>query len=271
MGRVSVIVVRLLKFQEKPMFCKSLNGKCQTEIKAYPMKNIIVLSTALALLLCVVSGTVGCAQRKLSPWPAPDSATKGIVLFDGTGFDHWTDENGGPVEWKILNGAMEVVPNSGSIITKQMFGDIRLHVEFNVPRMPADAKGQYRGNSGIYIQRRYEVQILDSYGKESTERDCGAIYRLKAPDKNVCKEPEEWQSYDIHFRAARFEGEGVNAKKVENARITVYQNGVLIHNDVDVTNKTGLGKPEGPEDAPILLQNHGYKVKFRNIWVERVG
>jgi hypothetical protein len=234
------------------------------------MRYAIVLPAALALLLCAAGGIAGCARKKLSARPAGYPGVGATVLFDGIGFDHWTNENGGPVKWKMLDGAMEVVPNSGSIITKEKFGDMRLHVEFSVPRMPADTKGKYRGNSGVYIQRRYEVQILDSYGKESTARGCGAIYRFKAPDKNVCKEPEEWQSYDIVFRAARFEGEGANAKKVENARVTVYQNGVLVHNDVEVPNKTGLGRLEGPEDAPILLQNHGYKVKFRNIWAERL-
>jgi hypothetical protein len=234
------------------------------------MKNAVVSSISLVLFFVMAGNIAGCVEKQLSRQAISDPVVGAMVLFDGTGFDHWTDENGGPVKWKMFDGAMEVVPNSDSIITKQKFGDIRLHVEFSVPRIPADAKGQYRGNSGIYIQRRYEVQILDSHDKVSTARDCGAIYRFKAPDKNVCKEPEKWQSYDILFKAARFEDEGANAKKVENARITVYQNGVLVHNDVEVPNKTGLGKPEGPEDAPILLQNHDYKVKFRNIWVERI-
>ena len=134
--------------------------------------------------------------------------------------------------------------------------------------MPPNVKGQGRGNSGVYIQRRYEVQILDSYGLPRKNNECGSIYKTRAPDKNVCKKPGEWQSYDITFRAARFDGEGKNAKKVKNARITVRHNGVMIHDDVDVPNKTGAGRPEGPEPGPILLQEHGNKVEFRNIWIE---
>jgi lysophospholipase L1-like esterase len=212
----------------------------------------------------------GSEQNQASIQPGTDPVAGAKVLFDGVDFDHWAAEKGGPIKWKISNGAMEVVPSSGSIITKENFGDIRLHVEFSVPLLPPNFKGQDRGNSGIYIQRRYEVQILDSYGKKPKVGSCGAIYKFKAPDKNVCKKAGEWQSYDITFRAARFEGKGSNAKKVQNARITVYQNGVLIHNDVEVPNKTGRGDLEGPEKAPILLQDHHYKVKFRNIWVKRL-
>jgi hypothetical protein len=234
------------------------------------MKKANVSFIVLVLFFAMASNIAGCAEKQLSRQTGDDPVVGSIVLFDGVDFDHWTDKKGGPVKWNLSDGVMEILPGSGGIITKENFGDIRLHVEFNVPRTPAEDKNQYKGNSGIYIQRRYEVQIIDSYGKESTARDCGAIYRFKKPDKNVCKKPEEWQSYDILFRAARFEGEGANAKKVQSARITVYQNGVLIHNDVEVPNKTGRGKPEEPQDAPILLQNHGYKVKFRNIWVKRL-
>lgn len=194
----------------------------------------------------------------------PDNA---IVLFDGDDVENWTTESGKPAGWKLIDGTMQIVPKSGSIMTKQSFKDFKMHVEFKTPQMPINVSGQDRGNSGIYIQRRYEVQILDSYGLESKDNDCGAIYKFKKPDKNVCDMPGRWQSYDIVFRAARFDGNGENAKKAENALISVWQNGILIHDNVELQNKTGSGKPEGPEPGPILLQDHGNEVCFRNIWI----
>lgn len=193
------------------------------------------------------------------------SKEKEIVLFDGADFSHWTDQNGKPVRWEITGDAMKIVPGTGGIITKRNFKDFKLHIEFKLPQLPPEVKGQGRGNSGVYIQRRYEIQILDSYGLPPRNNEGGSIYKFKAPDKNACKKPGEWQSYDITFRAARFDGEGENAKKVENARITVLHNGVLIHNDVEVPNKTGAGRQEEPEPGPILLQEHGNEVWFRNI------
>lgn len=190
-----------------------------------------------------------------------------VVLFDGTDFSHWTYGTDKPIEWKIIDGAMKIVPKTDSIVTKRNFRDFKLHVEFKIPQMPPNVKGQGRGNSGIYIQRRYEVQILDSYGREPEYNGGGSIYKFKAPDKNACRMPGRWQSYDIIFRAARFDRSGRDAKKKENARITIWHNGILIHDDVELQNKTGAGRPEGPEPGPILLQNHGNEVCFRNIWV----
>ena len=143
-----------------------------------------------------------------------------------------------------------------------------MHVEFNVNQSDKkDPEG--KGNSGIYIQQRYELQILDSYGvsKEDYKKSyCGSLYRYRMPDKLVCKPAGQWQSYEIAFRAARYEGD----KKVENARITVYQNGELIHDDVELKNKTGAGKKEGPDPLPIKLQGHHNKVRFRNVWVQEL-
>jgi len=193
------------------------------------------------------------------------SKEKEIVLFDGTDFSHWTHQNGKAVRWEIVGDAMKIVPRSGSIVTKKVYRDFEMHIEFKLPQLPPNVRGQGRGNSGVYIQRRYEIQILDSYGEPPRNNGGGSIYKFKEPDKNACKKPGEWQSYDIKFRAARFEGEGENAKKVKNARITVRHNGVLIHDDEDVPNKTGAGQKEGPDPGPILLQEHGNEVWFRNI------
>ena len=150
-------------------------------------------------------------------------------------------------------------------MTKQKFdGSFKLHIEFRVPYMP-DAKGQGRGNSGVYVQGRYEVQVLDSYGLESKNNDCGAIYEVAAPRVNACKAPTIWQSYDIEFQSPKFE----NGKKTEPTRMTVHHNGVKIHDNVkipvDNTRAGAGGDPSKP--GPIMLQDHGNPVQFRNIWL----
>ena len=216
--------------------------------------------------MTVLAAVVGCNLIATHP-KATRPPAGAIVLFDGTDFSQWESEHGGPAPWRLANGTMEVVPGKEDVITIQNFQDFKLHVEFNVPKEPKSEKGQSHGNSGIYIQRRYEAQILDSYGQEPKYDGCGAIYRTKPPDKNVCKRPGVWQTYDITFHAARFTGEGENPKKLKNARITVFHNGVLIHDDFEIPDKTGRGRPEGPQPAPIQLQDHGSRVRFRNIWL----
>ncbi|MGC3968899.1 MAG: DUF1080 domain-containing protein [Pirellulales bacterium] len=149
--------------------------------------------------------------------------------------------------------------------TKDPVGDFKLHLEFRLPYMPT-ATGQARGNSGVYIQRRYEVQVLDSFGLDGVHNECGGLYKTKAPDVNMCLPPLVWQTYDIDFRAARFDKAG---KKIADARITVVQNGQTVQNNVAIPNKTGGGQPEGPQPLPILLQDHGNPVEFRNVWLVR--
>jgi hypothetical protein len=201
-------------------------------------------------------------QVDARPTPPPEGA---IVLFDGTGLAGWSKRQGGSKPgWKLLDGGIGEV-HGGDIITRQKFdGDFKLHVEFRVPYMPR-AKGQGRGNSGVYVQGRYEVQILDSYGLESKNNDCGAIYEVAAPLVNACKAPTVWQSYDIEFHAPKCE----NGKKTMPARMTVYQNGVKIHDDVKIpVNNTRAGMEGDPcLPGPILLQDHGNPVQFRNVWL----
>jgi hypothetical protein len=194
--------------------------------------------------------------------PPPKEA---IILFDGKSLNGWLTRDGnGKARWKLLdNGVMQ--SGGGDIVTEQKFdGHFRLHVEFRVPYMP-DAKGQARGNSGVYVQGRYEVQILDSYGLDSKNNDCGAIYEVAAPRENACKAPTVWQSYDIEFRAPICK----DGKKVEPARMTVHHNGVKIHDDVKINaNFTRAGMETDPcTPGPILLQDHGNPVQFRNIWL----
>jgi len=147
-------------------------------------------------------------------------------------------------------------------ITKMMVNDFQLHLEFRTPYMP-NARGQGRGNSGVYIQKRYEVQVLDSFGLQGVHNECGGLYRQRKPDVNMCLPPLSWQTYDIDFKAARWEGD----KKVANARLTVRHNGVLIHDNVEVPSKTGAGDKESAKPGPIRLQNHSNPVHFRNIWI----
>jgi hypothetical protein len=188
-----------------------------------------------------------------------------LVLFDGKGLDNWARKNGkDPAPWKLVDGgAMQ--SGGGDIVTRQQFdGSFKLHVEFRVPYLPK-ASGQGRGNSGVYVQGRYEVQVLDSYGLVPKNNDCGAIYEVAAPLVNACKAPTVWQSYDIEFHAPKCE----NGKKVEAARITVYQNGIKIQDNVSIpvdNTRAGMGgDPCTP--GPILLQDHGNPVQFRNIWL----
>ncbi|MBC8326998.1 MAG: DUF1080 domain-containing protein [Verrucomicrobia subdivision 3 bacterium] len=149
------------------------------------------------------------------------------------------------------------------VMTKDAYQDFTLHLEFRLPFMPA-ARGQARANSGVYLQRRYETQILDSFGLEQKHNDCGGIYRQRAANLNMCFPPLTWQTYDIDFTAARFDDDG---KKTKGAMITVKLNGVIIHDAYELKNKTGAGQKEGPAPLPILLQNHGNPVRFRNYWI----
>lgn len=197
--------------------------------------------------------------------PAPRGA---LVLMDGSSLDAWTALDGkSPAPWRLLpDGAAQV--EGGGIKTKETFdGHLRLHVEFRCPYQP-EKQGQARGNSGVYVQGRYEVQILDSYGLDSKDNDCGGIYEVAKPLVNACKAPTVWQTYDIEFWAPEFEG----GRKVRPARMTVYHNGVKIHENVEIpvdNTRAGLGgDPSTP--GPIHLQDHGDPVQYRNIWIERL-
>ena len=180
---------------------------------------------------------------------APDGAT---VLFDGTNTDNFSV--GSMTDDGLLKEGADVKP---------MFRDFNLHVEFRLPYMP-NSLDQKRGNSGCYLQSRYEVQVLDSFALPPVFNGCSALYRQKAPDLNMCYPPLQWQTYDIMFTSPRWASDGT---KIRNARITVWQNGVKTHDDVEVVAKTGAGKPEAPSQLPIRFQNHSDPVRYRNIWI----
>ena len=189
-----------------------------------------------------------------------------IVLFDGKDFSKWVKTNGkDEVRWTLKDGVMEGVKGHGDIMTKERFdGKFKLHVEFRVPYEPGGA-GQGRGNSGVYVQGRYEVQVLDSYGLKPGKNDCGAIYEVAAPKENACKAPTVWQTYEIEFAAPKFE----NGKKTEPARMTVSHNGIKIHDGVPIpvdNTRSGLGG-DISKPGPIMLQDHGHPVQYRNVWL----
>lgn len=190
---------------------------------------------------------------------------KRIVLFDGHGLDNWQHTDGRRARWPAVEGgATEVC--CGDLRTREAFGDYRLHVEFKVPLLPPEVTGQDRGNSGVYQQERYEIQILDSYGDTTlANNEAGSIYLVKAPDVNAATAPETWQTYDITFRAARYDEGGT---KTENARVTLVWNGRKVHDNVEIPAGTGGNIPEGPATGAIRLQDHGNKVQYRNIWIE---
>jgi hypothetical protein len=179
----------------------------------------------------------------------PEYAT---VLFDGSGLEQFTSAQ--MTEDGLLKHGADVKP---------MFQDFDLHVEFRLPYMPF-SDGQARGNSGCYLQSRYEVQVLDSFAQLPVFNGCSSLYRFKSPDLNMCLPPLRWQTYDIRFTAARWAADGT---KIRNARITVWHNGVKTQDDVELPNKTGAGKEEAPTLLPIRFQNHGDPVRFRNIWI----
>jgi len=186
-----------------------------------------------------------------------------IVLFDGSDLSAFTKRDGSPAEWEVKDGVMTVTGHD--IVSKAVFGDAHIHVEWMEPDMP-EATGQWKGNSGVYIQGCYELQVLDSYGIEPPlDNDCGGIYSIQAPRINACKPPLEWQTYDIYLRAARMDGD----KVLEPAIVTILQNGQVIHNNLILPHNTPGGVYEKVvAEGPLMLQDHGNPVSFRNIWIE---
>jgi hypothetical protein len=199
---------------------------------------------------------------RISPTIGEKPPAEAIVLFNGRNFKQWEHTGkfaGKPIQWLLKDGVMEVKKGKGSIVTKKKFTNFKLHVEFRTPFMP-DARGQGRGNSGVYLQERYEVQVLDSYALEGEDNECGGIYKIGKPLVNMCAPPTQWQTYDITFYAPSDER--------ENAQVTVVHNGVTIHDELKLPKPTGgalnsdISKPGG-----IYLQDHGNPVQYRNIWL----
>jgi len=202
------------------------------------------------------------------PSPAPADA---VVLFDGKDLAPWEDMKGNPAGWKILDGFMEVVAKTGSIRTKKGFGDCQLHVEWATPAVVA-GEDQGRGNSGVFLMDSYEVQILDSYNNRTyADGQAASIYGQFPPLVNACRPPGEWQSYDIVFHAPRF---GPDGSLLKPARMTIFHNGILVHDNAELTGPTAhKARPPykaHPDKLPISLQDHGNPTRYRNIWLREL-
>jgi len=209
----------------------------------------------------------GTFSTQATPGAPPSDA---VVLFDGTDLSKWQNDKGGPAAWKIESGAMVVAPGTGGIQTKDAFGDCQLHVEWATPS-PPKGEDQDRGNSGVFLMSRYEIQVLDSYNaKTYPDGQAGAIYGQFPPLVNASRKPGEWQTYDIVFTAPRFNGQTVNTP----ATVTVFHNGVVVHNHATLIGGTvhrALAKYEAhPDKAPLMLQDHEHPVRYRNIWIRNL-
>jgi hypothetical protein len=198
---------------------------------------------------------------------APSDA---VVLFGGKNLKAWQAENGGPAQWTVKDGVMTVKPGAGAIVTKETFSDCQIHVEWRSPAK-VTGEGQNRGNSGIYLMGRYEVQVLDSFdNKTYANGQAASVYKQYAPLVNASRGPGEWQSYDIIFKAPRFNNDGTLKSP---AFITMLHNGVLVQDHVEMKGGTVyVGQPayeKHPFELPISLQDHGCEVSYRNIWIRR--
>ena len=206
--------------------------------------------------------------QRISPNLGKAPPAGAVILFDGTNMDAFRHRDPNQaVKWKVNQADKTVEVSGGDIVSKEKFGNHRLHIEFCLPYMPTFF-GQARANSGIYPQGRHEVQVLDSYGLEGADNECGGIYTISRPKVNMCAPPLQWQSYDIEFRSAKLDATG---KKIAPSHIVVNHNGMVVQ-DIDLPRVTGgalndrEGEPEG-----LQLQDHGNPVKYRNIWAEKLN
>jgi hypothetical protein len=210
----------------------------------------------------------GTSSTEAQPGRPPADA---VVLFDGKDLSKWESPKGGPAAWKVENGYFEVVKGTGGIQTKEGFGDVQLHVEWMAPKPPV-GKDQDRGNSGVFLLGKYEVQVLDSYESQTyPDGQASAIYGQYPPLVNPTRPPGEWQVYDIVFFGPRFDAAG---KLLRPGRFTVFLNGVLTQHNVELVGPTSHKVRDPytahPEKGPVSLQDHDHPVRFRNIWLRPV-
>jgi len=225
--------------------------------------------------IVLFAASLTCAQdgpqpRVVDPGMPGQPPSDAIVLFNGQNLNEWQHKDGRPAQWPIENGAVVCKSGTGDIYSKRKISNAQIHLEFSTPLMP-QAKSQARGNSGVYLQGRYEIQILDSYQSATyANGSCGALYGQYAPLVNVCRPPEQWQTYDIVFHAPKC---GADGKISEPGTVTVLHNGVLVQDHVTIKGITTLGdKTNECEPGPLRLQDHHHPdvketfMRFRNIW-----
>jgi len=244
---------------------------------------VVIRFDLLFIGLAAVTGAA--VAQDATPFPPPkteppiitpgrtnsDPPSDAIVLFNGKDLSQWRSGDGSAAKWNVRDGYVEVAPGTGDMATAQQFGDVQLHIEWATPAV-VKGEGQERGNSGVFLMGRYEVQVLDSYeNKTYYHGQAGAVYKQYAPLVNASRKPGEWQAYDIIFHAPKFDEQG---KVVDRARVTVLHNGVLIQNNVEIYGLTYNDRPalyiaHSPQES-LHLQDHGNPVRYRNIWIRRL-
>jgi hypothetical protein len=258
-------------------------------ITTFSKMNAMLLRYAQAILIGAIGLAASGLAQSPSPWkihdmnrPHPPVVTPGqsdrlaappsdaVILFDGKDLSQWSNAKGEPAKWKVENGYMMAVKGSGDIQTKSGWGDVQLHIEWAAPALEQD-QGQDRGNSGVYLMSRYEVQVLDSYQSQTyADGQAAGIYGQFPPLVNASRPPGEWQSYDVIFRRPRFDGGNL----VRPARLTVLHNGILVQDNVALWGPTNWLEYDPyqahPDKLPLLLQDHGSPVRFRNIWLREL-
>lgn len=253
------------------------------------MNNKNILIASLLVFSAATAGAQNQMTHEMTEWytPEPPVVTPGteikgggftapsdaIVLFDGKDLSKWESPNGGPAEWKVKDGVITVDKSKGDIQTKDKFNDFQLHIEWRVPK-DIEGSDQLRGNSGIYLQGMYEIQVLDNYNNKTYVNGMsGSVYKQSAPLANVMRKPGEWNVYDIIYTAPVFKEDGTYRSR---PRVTVIQNGVILQNNTEILGTTefiGLPRTVKHGAGPILLQSHGDKsqpISFRNIWIRNL-
>lgn len=242
------------------------------------MEKIILSLTTFFICNALLAQDDPAATRIWEPQPSivtpgktpQDPPADAIILFNGKDMSGWVNAKGEKAGWKVKDGVMTVEKNAGDIHTTRSFGNCQLHIEWRTPKKVV-SEGQGRGNSGVFLMGKYEVQVLDNYNNKTyANGQAGSIYKQYIPLVNVCRPPGEWQTYDIVFTAPVFKDSVV----ISPGRFTVFQNGVLIQNNVELKGETvDVGQPfykKHDEKTPLLLQDHGNPVSYRNIWIREL-
>lgn len=235
----------------------------------------LTAATLIAATVPVITWKTGDRSRplpsKVTPGRGGSPPSDAVALFDGKNLSAWQTKDGKPAAWTLENGYFAVRPKSGDLLTKQAFGDAQIHIEWASPN-PPPGSDQEPGNSGVYLQSLYEVQVLESYANKTyPDGQAAAIYCQYPPLVNASLPPGEWQTYDIVFHGARFDGSG---NLTRTATVTLLYSGMLVQDNVQLTGPTDYMKrppyKPGPEKMPLLLQDHGQPVRFRNIWIREL-
>lgn len=244
------------------------------------MRGVILVLIFVSMAPLVMSQQQGDPKQTEVWEPVPKVVTPGaggappsdaIALFDGTDLSQWQQADGSAAKWTVAGNAFTVVKGAGDLRTKRGFGDCQLHLEWRTPSQVV-GEGQERGNSGVFLQSRYEVQVLDSYNNRTySNGQAASIYKQYIPLVNAARPPGEWQSYDVIFRAPQFAADGALAKA---AYVTVLHNGVLVQDHVEIKGATVyIGAPGYKRHAakePLMLQDHGNPVAYRNVWIREL-